>query len=107
MFLATTMNVSCIDSALCAEFISLWFPPNIIHVNFRGEMMNRRDFLRANRSVCAGWALSRAVPPLADPPSAGEWRTSEVVTNVVLLKPDGVSHIWLPAPQIPPCRNDQ
>ena len=62
--------------------------------------MNRRDFLRANSSICAGWALSRAVPALADTPSAGEWRTFEVVTRVELLKPDGISHIWLPAPLI-------
>jgi transglutaminase-like putative cysteine protease len=62
--------------------------------------MNRRDFLRANSSICAGWALSRAVPALADTSPAGEWRTFEVVTRVELLKPDGVSHIWLPAPLI-------
>src|SRR3984885_5584793 len=63
-------------------------------------MMNRRDFLQANSSLCAGWALSRAVPALADTPSVGKWRTFEVVTRVELLKPDGVSHIWLPAPLI-------
>jgi hypothetical protein len=62
--------------------------------------MNRRDFLRANRSICAGWALSRAVPVLADTPAAGEWRTFEVVTTVELLKPNAISHIWLPAPLI-------
>jgi transglutaminase-like putative cysteine protease len=62
--------------------------------------MNRRDFLRANRSICAGLALSRAVPVLADTPSPGEWRTFEVVTQVELLKPNGISHIWLPAPLI-------
>jgi transglutaminase-like putative cysteine protease len=62
--------------------------------------MNRRDFLRTNSSICAGWALSRAVPVLADTQSAGEWRTFEVVTKVELLKPIGVSHIWLPAPLI-------
>jgi transglutaminase-like putative cysteine protease len=63
-------------------------------------MMNRRDFLRANGSICAGWALSRAVPALADTLSAGGWRTFEVVTKVELLKPSGNSHIWLPAPLI-------
>jgi transglutaminase-like putative cysteine protease len=62
--------------------------------------MNRRDFLRANSSICAGWALSKAMPVLADTPSAGGWRTFEVVTRVELLKPDGVGHIWLPAPLI-------
>jgi len=62
--------------------------------------MNRRDFLRANSSICAGWALSRAVPALADTPPAGHWRTFEVVTQVELLKPNGISHLWLPAPLI-------
>ncbi len=62
--------------------------------------MNRRDFLRANSSIYAGWALSRAMPVLADTPSAGGWQTYEVVTKVELLKPDGVGHIWLPSPLI-------
>ena len=62
--------------------------------------MNRRDFLRANSSICAGWVLSRAMPVLADTPSAGEWRTFEVITKVELLQPNGISHIWLPAPLI-------
>jgi transglutaminase-like putative cysteine protease len=62
--------------------------------------MNRRDFLKANSSICAGWALSTAMPVLADTPSAGAWRTFEVVTTVELLKPNGISHIWLPAPLI-------
>ncbi len=62
--------------------------------------MNRRDFLRVNSSLCAGWALSRTVQALADTPSAGGWRTFEVVTEVELLKPDGISRIWLPAPLI-------
>ena len=37
---------------------------------------------------------------MADTLSARGWRTFEVVTRVELLKPDGVSHIWLPAPLI-------
>src|ERR1700730_4685664 len=61
--------------------------------------MNRRDFLQASSSMCAGWALSRAIPVLADP-STGGWRTFEVNTRVELLQPNGVSHIWLPAPLI-------
>src|ERR1700722_10746204 len=63
-------------------------------------MMNRRDFLRTNSAICAGWAFSKAMPALADTPLAAPWRTFEVVTRVELLKPDGVSHIWLPAPLI-------
>src|ERR1700750_3129445 len=62
--------------------------------------MNRRDFLRTNGSLCAGWALSRAMPALADTQRGGEWRTFEVVTHVELLEPAGASHIWLPAPLI-------
>jgi len=62
--------------------------------------MNRRDFLRANSSICACWVLSRAMPVLANASSVGEWRTFEVVTKVELLKPNGTSHIWLPAPLI-------
>jgi transglutaminase-like putative cysteine protease len=62
--------------------------------------MNRRNFLRANGSICVGWALARALPVLGDTPSASGWRTFEVVTRVELLKPDGVSRIWLPTPLI-------
>jgi transglutaminase-like putative cysteine protease len=62
--------------------------------------MNRRSFLHANGSICVGWALTKALPVLADTPLASGWRTFEVVTRVELLKPDGISHIWLPAPLI-------
>ena len=62
--------------------------------------MNRRNFLQANGSICAGWALTKALTVLADTPSASGWRKFEVVTRVELLKPNGVSHIWLPAPLI-------
>jgi transglutaminase-like putative cysteine protease len=37
------------------------------------------------------------MPVLADTPSADAWRNFEVVTTVGLLKPNGISHIWLPA----------
>jgi transglutaminase-like putative cysteine protease len=59
--------------------------------------MNRRTFLEANGSICAGFALTRAVPVLAHALSPGEWRTYEVVTKVELLKPGGISHVWLPS----------
>ncbi len=62
--------------------------------------MNRRDFLRANGSICAGWGFAQAFPALAASPSASGWRTSEVVIRVELLKLDGASRIWLPAPLI-------
>lgn len=59
--------------------------------------MNRREFLRAHGSICAGLALTRAVPALAHTAAPAGWRTFEVVTQVGLLKPRGISHIWLPA----------
>lgn len=58
--------------------------------------MNRRTFLQASGSACAGLALSKAIPILADTSSARKWRTFDVITKVELLKPKGTSHIWLP-----------
>jgi transglutaminase-like putative cysteine protease len=62
--------------------------------------MNRREFFRASSSMCAIWTLHRAEPLLAGALSENRWRTFEVDTRIKLLKPDGVSHIWLPAPLI-------
>jgi hypothetical protein len=59
--------------------------------------MNRRAFLGAGGSICAGFTLIRAVPAIAHTSSPSDWRTFEVVTKVELLKPGGKSHIWLPA----------
>ena len=59
--------------------------------------MKRRDFLRSTGVGCAGLALSRAIPLFADTPSHAGWRTFEVTTRVAVLKPSGVTHIWLPA----------
>jgi transglutaminase-like putative cysteine protease len=60
--------------------------------------MNRRNFLQSAGAACAGLALTKSIPAFADAlqPGAG-WRTFEVVTRVEVLKPNGVTHIWLPA----------
>ena len=58
--------------------------------------MKRRDFLRNSGTVCAGLALSKGLSLFADTPGSG-WRTFEVTTQVKVLKPAGVTHIWLPA----------
>lgn len=58
--------------------------------------MNRREFLRNHGLMCAGVALTRALPSSALTPSAG-WRTFDVVTKVELLNPKGASRIWLPS----------
>jgi len=46
--------------------------------------------------MCAGLALSKAAPLFADTSVSG-WRMFEVTTRVEVLKPTGVTHIWLPA----------
>lgn len=59
-------------------------------------VMDRRTFLSSNAALCAGIALSKSLPGLAQPKPADGWRTFEVVTNVELKNPKGVSRIWLP-----------
>ena len=59
--------------------------------------MKRREFLRTTGAVCAAASLTRALPMLADTPAAGAWKTYEVTARVEVLKPSGVTHIWLPA----------
>jgi transglutaminase-like putative cysteine protease len=59
--------------------------------------MNRREFMRSTSVVCGGLAVARSLPLFADTPSTEGWRTFEVVTRVEVLKPTGVTHIWLPA----------
>lgn len=58
--------------------------------------MKRRDFLWQTGTMCAGIALSKAIPVFGDT-SASDWRMFEVTTRVEVLKPAGVTHIWLPA----------
>jgi len=58
--------------------------------------MKRRDFLRSTSAVVAGLALTDSVPLFAASTSP-DWRTFEVTTRVEVLKPNGETHIWLPA----------
>ncbi len=59
--------------------------------------MNRRNFLQSTGAVCAGLALTKSIPVFADIlQTGGGWRTFEVTTRVEVLKPSGVTHIWLP-----------
>jgi transglutaminase-like putative cysteine protease len=60
--------------------------------------MDRRTFLQSTGAVCAGMALTKSIPLFADSTQTGNgWRTFEVTTRVEVLKPNGVTHIWLPA----------
>lgn len=59
--------------------------------------MNRRNFLQTTGAVCAGLAFSKSLPAFADAFATSGWRTFEVTSRVEVLKPNGVTHIWLPA----------
>jgi len=58
--------------------------------------MKRREFLCRTGTVCAGLTFLKAVRMFADTPASSGWRTFEVATHVEVLKPSGVTHIWLP-----------
>jgi len=58
--------------------------------------MNRRHFLQSSGAVCAGLAVTKSASLFADTASTG-WRSFEVTTRVEVLKPAGVTRIWLPA----------
>jgi len=59
--------------------------------------MNRRTFLQSTGAACAGLALTRSIPAFADTLQTGKgWRTFEVTARVEVLKPSGITHIWLP-----------
>ena len=59
--------------------------------------MQRREFLQRTSTICAGLALSKAVPLFPETQMSGGWRTFDVTTRVEVLRPSGVTHIWLPA----------
>ncbi|MBZ5631280.1 MAG: transglutaminase, partial [Acidobacteriia bacterium] len=58
--------------------------------------MKRRDFLRSTCIVCASLALPKG-RLFAEPAPSESWRTFEVTTRVEVLKPSGVTRVWLPA----------
>jgi transglutaminase-like putative cysteine protease len=62
--------------------------------------MNRRNFLQTTGAVCAGLSFSKSLPAWAGALAGDNWRTFEVTSRVELLKPSGVTHIWLPAAMI-------
>jgi transglutaminase-like putative cysteine protease len=71
------------------------------HTPFLRTVMNRRHFLQTAGVVSAGLAFPKASTLLArDSANAAadaNWRTFEVTTRVEILKPAGVTRIWLPA----------
>jgi transglutaminase-like putative cysteine protease len=59
--------------------------------------MNRRDFLRSTSAVSASLALPTVGRLLVEDTMTGDWRTFEVTTRVEVLKPSGMTRIWVPA----------
>src|SRR5579863_6707619 len=59
--------------------------------------MKRRDFLSSAGVTTVGLAFSRATSLFARAESSGNWRTFEVTTRIEILKPSGLTRIWVPA----------
>jgi len=59
--------------------------------------MQRRDFLKSTGIVCASLALPKAGRLFAEPAPSESWRTFAVTTRAEVLKPSGVTRVWLPA----------
>ncbi len=62
--------------------------------------MQRRDFLRSTGLACATLALPKAGRLFAESPAPSTsqaWRHFEVSTRVEVLKPSGVTRVWMPA----------
>ena len=57
--------------------------------------MNRRDFLCS--VGVASLALPKTARLFAESAAPSRWRTFEVTTRVEVLKPSGVTRVWLPA----------
>jgi transglutaminase-like putative cysteine protease len=61
--------------------------------------MDRRDFLRYTGIATAGIAVpSFATSTFAQAPAGDRWRIFEVTTRVEVLKPSGVTRVWVPTP---------
>jgi transglutaminase-like putative cysteine protease len=57
--------------------------------------MDRRSFLRTTGGTTAGLALGHALS-WGEEPAASGWRTFEIVTRAEVLRPSGVTRLWIP-----------
>jgi transglutaminase-like putative cysteine protease len=63
----------------------------------KGELMNRRDFLRSTGIASASLAFPNVGRLFAESEATGRWRTFEVTTRIEVLKPSGPTRVWVPA----------
>ena len=60
--------------------------------------MDRRDFLRATGAGSATLVLPGSISNALANPMDNPWRVYEVTTRVEILKPVGVTRVWIPLP---------
>ena len=60
--------------------------------------MDRRDFLRVSGLASASIMYPTLAPPAFAQASGDKWRTFEVTTQVEVLKPLGITRVWIPTP---------
>jgi transglutaminase-like putative cysteine protease len=64
--------------------------------------MKRREFLRTAGAVSAAMAFPKAGRLFAQGAAPEAWRTFDVTTSVQVLKPSGMTRIWMPAALVSP-----
>ena len=64
--------------------------------------MDRREFLQTGTAAAALASLPRIsfAQQLTFNPRPGAWRTYEITTRVEVLKPSGVTRVWVPLPSV-------
>jgi transglutaminase-like putative cysteine protease len=60
--------------------------------------MDRRDFLRLTGIASATIMYPTLAPPVFAQSTGDKWRTFEVTTQVEVIKPSGVTRVWIPTP---------
>jgi transglutaminase-like putative cysteine protease len=65
---------------------------------FLETRMDRRDFLRFSGIASATIMYPTLAPPALAQAAGDPWRTFEVTTQVEILKPSGVTRVWIPVP---------
>src|SRR3954469_14260614 len=71
----------------------------IVHPEKRSETMDRRDFLRLTGAASATIMYPTLPPPaFAQGTEASAWKVYEVTTRIEVLKPSGVTRVWVPTP---------